>query len=51
MRFAEYATCILALLQEDGMGNGKTSTERHRIVTLWAVVLSLLPLPKSNEKD
>ncbi len=26
MRFAEYATRILALLQEDGMGKGKTST-------------------------
>ena len=25
MRFAEYATRILALLQEDGMGQGKTS--------------------------
>ena len=48
MRFAEYAIRILALLQEDGMGKGKTSTGSHRFATLCAVVLPLLSLPNSN---
>ena len=48
MRFAEYVTRILALLQEDGMGKGKTSTGSHRSATLCAVVLPLLSLPNSN---
>ena len=48
MCFAEYAIRILALLQEDGMGNGKTSTGSHRFATLCAVVLPLLSLPNSN---
>ena len=48
MRFAEYATLILWLLQEDGMGKGKTSTGSHRFATLCAVVLPLLSLSNSN---
>ena len=50
VHFAEYATSILALLQEGGMGQGKTSTGSHRFATLCAVVLPLLSLPNSNEK-
>ena len=45
MRFTKYATRILALLQEGGMGQGKTI---HRFATLCAVVLPLLSTPNSN---
>ena len=37
MRFAEYATRILALLQEDATGKSKTSTGSHRFATLSLV--------------
>ena len=39
MRFAEYATRILALLQEDCMGKGKTSTGSHRFAILCATAV------------
>ena len=39
MRFAEYVTRILPLMQEDGLGKGKTSTGRHWFATLCTVVL------------
>ena len=34
-----------SLLQEDGVGKGKTSTGSHRLATLCAVVLPLQSLP------
>ena len=50
MRFAEYVTRILALLQRMAwpMGKGKTSTGSHRVATLCAVVLPPLSLPNTN---
>ena len=52
MRVAEYATRILALLHEDGMVEGKTTTGSHRTVCHLNCVLlcchCMLSLPNSN---
>ena len=47
MRFAEYVTRILALMQEDGLGKGKTSTGRHWFA--YCCVITAVP-PKQQRK-
>ena len=50
MHFAEYATRILALLQEDGMGKGKTSIGSLGLppCLVCCCVLPQRSLPNSN---
>ena len=51
MRFTDYVTRILALLQEDGMGKGETSTGSHRFATFLAcVVLCSTTVPPKQQR-